>query len=248
MTVNTLNSRSFSRSVQALGLVAGTMIGSACLSLGTIGEAKAFTFSEPPDAGAKLNNAADTTGLGAVGSSSTIEGFIAKHDPDLVSPDTDKNKADLFKILIDVDGTFTAQTEGRDPNAANRPPNPIEDPFLYLFDSSGMLITDNDDISYPDNLQSSITQFLTAGNYYLGITKYGHNPTYDSSDILTGWSGDLGKDNLTANGNSSDRENRSAYRINLTHTPTGVPTPALLPGLVGMGLSVWRKRKEESRV
>jgi hypothetical protein len=28
--------------------------------------------------------------------------------------------------------------------------------------------------------------------------------------------------------------------------PTAVPTPALLPGLIGMGLSVWRKRKGES--
>jgi hypothetical protein len=237
MTVNTLNSRSFSRSVQALGLVAGTMIGTVCLSLGTIGEAKAFTFSEPPDAGPRLNNAADTTGFGAVGPSSTIEGFIAADNPN-ISPD--QNKADLFKILIDADGTFTAATEGRDPNRGDREPYPIEDPVLYLFDSTGALITFDDD-SGPD-YQDFITQFLTAGNYYLGITKYGHSPTYDSNNVLTGWSGDFGEFS------ESDTENRSAYRINLTHTAAAVPTPALLPGLVGLGLSVWRKRKEESLV
>jgi hypothetical protein len=238
MTVNTLNSRSFSRSVQALGLVAGTMIGTVCLSLGTIGEAKAFTFSEPPDAGAKLNNAADTTGLGAVGSSSTIEGTIARHNPD-----GDINKADLFQILIDADGDFTATTESRDPNRPDRQPYPIEDPFLYLFDSTGQLIASDDDSA--GNRQSSIAQFLTAGNYYVGITKYGHNPLFNASNVLTGWLGDLGQ----TSAGPSDANNISAYRINLTHTPlVAVPTPALLPGLVGMGLSVWRKRREAALV
>jgi hypothetical protein len=232
MTVNTLNPRSFSRSVQALGLVAGTMIGTVCLSLGTIGEAKAFTFSEPPDAGARLINAADTTSLGAVGPSSTIEGFIAADDPN-VSPD--KNKADLFRILIDTDGTFTAATEGR----TGRNLTPIDDPYLYLFDKDGKLIAEDDDGGSPV-LQSLITQFLTAGNYYLGIAKYPHSPTFNNAGILTGWSGDFGY-------TPSDQDNRSAYRINLTHT-AAVPTPALLPGLVGMGLSIWRKRKEEALV
>jgi hypothetical protein len=29
-------------------------------------------------------------------------------------------------------------------------------------------------------------------------------------------------------------------------TPATVPTPALLPGLVGLGLGIWRKRKAET--
>ncbi len=213
------------------------LLGAVYLSLTSIGEAKAFTFAEPPDSGPVLINAADTTALGAVGPSSTIDGFIAADNPN-VSPD--RNKADLFKILIDVDGTFTAATEGRSGSVRN-PLIPIEDPYIYLFDSTGLLITSDDD-SGPA-FQDFITQFLTAGNYYLGITKYGHAPTFDADNILTGWSGDFGEFSV------SDTENRSAYRINLTHTPAvAVPTPALLPGLLGMGLSLWRKRKEEALV
>jgi hypothetical protein len=213
------------------------LVGAACLSLATIGEAKAFTFTESAngDAGARLSTAADTTGFGAVGASSTIEGLITADDP-TVNPD--RNKADLFKILIASPGEFNATTEGRDPNRPDRQPYPIEDPFLYLFDITGQLIASDDDSA--GSRQSSIVRFLAAGRYYLGITKYGHNPQFDSN-VLTGWSGNLGQ----TSAGPTDANNVSAYRINLTHTPTPVPTPALLPGLVGMGLSLWRKQQKE---
>lgn len=38
----------------------------------------------------------------------------------------------------------------------------------------------------------------------------------------------------------------SGISVEETPPPEAIPTPALLPGLVGLGLSVWRKRKGES--
>jgi hypothetical protein len=221
MTVNTLNSRSFSRSVQVLGLVAGTMIGTVCLSLGTIGEAKAFTFSEPPDAGSVISSARDTSngGLDPVITTSTIQGTLAASG----------QTADLFKILISSDGLFTAAAiPGFDPNGLAQP-DPIPSPFLYLFDSLGTVSTA---ISGP-----TISTILTAGDYFLAITKAGITPNTNRQGTLQNWS---------QNGIRTERN--VAYKIELTHTPTAVPTPALLPGMVGMGLSFWRKRKEESLV
>jgi hypothetical protein len=225
MTVNTLNSRSFSRSVQALGLVAGTMIGTVCLSLGTIGQAQAFTFSEPPDAGALITGApgllaADTTGLGPVGLSSTITGTLTPND------------RDLFKILINSAGIFSASTQG----GGNPPgaPGPIVDANLYLFSSLGSLLA-----SDATSGQASITQALGAGSYYLGIVKDGISPRLNSN-IFAGWKGE--------DVENSRNPNVSTYQINLGHKTNAVPTPALLPGLVGMGLSIWRKRKEEALV
>jgi hypothetical protein len=97
------------------------VIGAACLSLGTIGQAQAFVFTEASngDAGFTRGTAADTTGLlgtEAVGLDSTIYGSIAKsnYDPYGEPSDynADKNKVDLFKILIDAPGNLTAITAG----------------------------------------------------------------------------------------------------------------------------------------
>jgi hypothetical protein len=125
---------------------------------------------------------------------------------------------------------------------------------LWLFDDQGILLDAQDDIGGdPYDRQSLISHYLTsAGIYYLGITKFGVTPTnysYDLSnqDPLTGWQG-----HFSTSAGPSDLNNRSGYQISLSHLsdvpPVPVPTPALLPGLVGMGLSVWRKRKEESLV
>jgi hypothetical protein len=43
-----------------------------------------------------------------------------------------------------------------------------------------------------------------------------------------------------------DIANPSSYSITLTAVPTpAIPTPALLPGLLGLGAAAWRKRKSE---
>ncbi|MFM7471148.1 MAG: PTPA-CTERM sorting domain-containing protein [Nodosilinea sp.] len=39
-----------------------------------------------------------------------------------------------------------------------------------------------------------------------------------------------------------------ASRPSASSPPVAVPTPALLPGLIGMGVAAWRKRQGESTV
>jgi hypothetical protein len=195
-------------------------LGAVGLSLASIGEAKAFNFSESYDAGAWAGTSANTTGIPedvAVDLSSTIKGVLSGGD----------DPADVFKILIDSPGEFTAVA-----NTMVR--EPIKPPNLYLFDNFGRFLTSDVGAS-----QSGISRFLNSGNYYLGIVKSVFIPTFNTPKVLTGWIG-------TSN---SAPENTSiiTYQIDLTHVKS-VPTPALLPGLVGMGLSVWRKRKEEARV
>jgi hypothetical protein len=202
------------------------MVGAACLSLATIGEAKAFDLKEGfggnPDAGGIPATVYDTTTSGPVVTTSTIEGRLGATGVTV----------DLFKILIDSAGTFTATTiPGFDPNIFANAPDAIANPFFYLFDAAGTVPAIASG--------SAISTLLTAGDYFLAITKDGIKPSAASVNqgTLKGWN---------ANGVTTPRT--VAYKIELTHTPTAVPTPALLPGLVGMGLSVWRKRKEAALV
>jgi hypothetical protein len=55
--------------------------------------------------------------------------------------------------------------------------------------------------------------------------------------------GSLGIGTFSTESNSFIGAGGSAYSLNLTSTP--VPTPALLPGLVGLGVAALRKRKGE---
>lgn len=48
---------------------------------------------------------------------------------------------------------------------------------------------------------------------------------------------------LDRDGSPDDLISSGIYSFTPTLTPTAIPTPALLPGLVGLGVAVWRKRK-----
>jgi hypothetical protein len=199
------------------------LVGAACLSLATIGEAKAFNFVEnspPPDAGGTPLTAANTTVNGPVGTASTIEGRLGATGVTV----------DMFKILIDSAGQFTAATiDDFDPNSVTLAPDELTNPFFYLFNADG-------DVPAIAS-GTTINQILNAGNYFLAITKAGITPNSASQTggTLVGWSNSIG---VTTPRNV-------AYKIAMTHTPTAVPTPALLPGLVGMGLSLWRKKQKD---
>jgi hypothetical protein len=208
-----------------------SLFGAACVALGTGQSAQALTFSEPPDAGQLLTNAADTTANSVGNDGATnltqITGRLA-------------GATDLFKIKLDQDSVFSALAQGI-------PNNPVLDPQLFLFDSVGRGLFANDDGGA--GLTAKIEATLTAGIYYLGISKYDRDPLdangneifpdgpftaqvqpFDPNAILNRWRGVPSEGSSLAN-----------YEILLTATP--VPTPALLPGLMGMGLGVWRRRK-----
>lgn len=92
-----------------------------------------------------------------------------------------------------------------------------EDSQLFLFDSEGTLLAENDDLS---RLQSQITDFPLpqTGRYYVAVTTYNNDPILDSNQRITGWNG---------NGGSSIE-----YTLTLTGlTPAGqlVPPTASQP-------------------
>ncbi|HEY9762055.1 MAG TPA: DVUA0089 family protein [Trichocoleus sp.] len=66
-----------------------------------------------------------------------------------------------------------------------------DDSQLFLFDSTGTLLANNDDLS---QLQSRISNFVLpqSGIYYVAVTTYNNDPILDADRRITGWSGNGG--------------------------------------------------------
>jgi hypothetical protein len=66
-----------------------------------------------------------------------------------------------------------------------------DDSQLFLFDSEGTLLVENDDLS---RLQSQIAEFALpqTGAYYIAVTTYNNDPILDSAQRITGWNGNGG--------------------------------------------------------
>jgi hypothetical protein len=66
-----------------------------------------------------------------------------------------------------------------------------DDSQIFLFDSEGRLLVDNDDLS---RLQSHIQDFPlpSSGLYYVAVTTYNNDPMLDSSQRITRWNGNGG--------------------------------------------------------
>ena len=125
------------------------------------------------------------------------------------------NDADLFSFSF-AGGNLLATTFGA-----------TFDSVLSLFDSAGNLIALNDDD--PFSLQSSFSVFgLAAGNYFVGISSYLNSSTFPSSGPTF------------PGGNS-----RGDYFLTVLATPPAIPSPALIPAVLGMGVAALRKRKGE---
>lgn len=178
-------------------------VGAAVIGLGVAGTAQAATFTEMGDAGSTLSTAQNLPG-----GINVIKGTI--------SPRRD---ADLFSFFWSG-GRFRATTVR----------GASFDTILQLFDSSGMLIAENDD--FRRTRQSRLRLFIDPGEYLLGISSYPNfgesGPTYDTR------------------GNSS-----GAYSIRLNKKTASVPEPASLIGILGLGafgITSVRKRKQQPAV
>jgi MYXO-CTERM domain-containing protein len=177
------------------------------------------------DAGESLGTAQTPVGSGAL---ETIFGSLL-------------GDADIYAIFIDNPAGFSAKTSGNSTTA---------DTQLFLFDSSGMGITHNDDDPNAAGLQSAITgQFVPgAGVYYLAVSNYNYDPQSAGGAIwanspfnverqpdgpgagspLSSWSGTAFSD--------------GAYEINLRGA-SFVPAPGAL-ALLGLGgLAATRRRR-----
>jgi hypothetical protein len=156
---------------------------------------------------------------------------------------------DLFKVQI-----LTTQRSRFDAN-------PIEGSGLninmFLFDGLGKPLFS---LEPRDSNSMTIEYDTIAGSYYLGISSDDLN-AFDSLDNLIANNDEQANSvngviifdpALKAPGGILDRwspgnESVGGYTIGISKIPTPVPTPALLPGLVGLGLKVmWRKQKENA--
>ncbi len=178
--------------------------------------ARAMTFTESGDAGETLATAQ------AVGSGTTlINGNLAT------------GTADLFSFLWNG-GDFTAQTTG-----------PSFDTQLFIFDASGFGVVADDDSG--SGLLSALTTPLASGLYYLGISEFDYDPIsaggriFDTSFGTSGPTGPGGASPL-AGWDQFAIDGGGSYNIEISAT-AAVPTPALLPGLIGLAIGAVRKRE-----
>jgi hypothetical protein len=216
-------------------IVAQLLIASTSLAIGLLSasSAQALEFTEPgTDVGELLRDAADA------GTADLIRGSI---DTRVVNG-VNVRDVDLFKITIAMAGrsTFVADpvvVEGVAPLDIN----------LFLFNSKGNPLASIE----PVTSDSMTIEYETLpGDYYLGIGSddsdaLGFDPNGNLRRIAGNDSGVEFADGILA-GWARGAEKTGGYTIKISTVPTAVPTPALLPGLVGLGLKLMRRRQREN--
>jgi hypothetical protein len=199
--------------------------GLAVCLMGVAPRANAFTFDETADIGQLMGDAQN------VGSASEINGRVSFLDD-----------IDLFKVRIDRDGmsTFDANPMALEDGSERLNIN------IFLFNAMGNPLASIE----PRELDNMIINFETlAGDYFLGIGSddldaldkdgnriAGNDSGIDIADgVLAGW--------------QTGSESIGKYNIKISTVPTdAVPTPALLPGLIALGVKAMRKKKQGEEV
>jgi hypothetical protein len=127
----------------------------------------------------------------------------------------DANAGDLVTLDIDVTAAGLGGATDSEPDSQ-----------LFLFDSSGALLAENDDFQ---GRESKIVDFLlqTTGTFYAGVTTYNNDPIF-TNGVISGWADDGGSD--------------IEYNLIITRS-SSVPEPGTLAlvalGLTGLG---WARR------
>lgn len=93
--------------------------------------------------------------------------------------------------------------------------------------------------------------FLTGGSASFDLTNFVYNAASGGADITgifkSGSDSFFGSGTFTSQlGSLTVGNGPSSYSLSLTANPTPIPTPALLPGLIGLGVAALRKRKAEA--
>jgi hypothetical protein len=201
-------------------LIASTTV---ALGLMSAGRVNALTFTEG-DAGDLMGTALN------VGNATEINGVISA-----------ASDIDLFKLTIDRTGntTFDATPiKSKDGSQLNI--------NMFLFNEKGNPLFSLE----PMDVDTMKFDFATAaGVYFLGIGTDDLDALDAKGKKIAG--NDSGIDNpkgVLAKW-SVGSESSGAYNIKISTVPTDVvPTPALLPGLLGFGLKALRKKKQEEEL
>jgi serralysin len=100
-------------------------------------------------------------------------GFIDAGVPSVYGPGA--SETDTFKINMTAGQFYTIEVAGGADYESDYLALPAGelDPIIFLYDSAGNLVADNDDINFPDDISSRIGFFAeTSGTYYLDVQSY----------------------------------------------------------------------------
>jgi hypothetical protein len=172
-----------------------------------------------------------------------------------------------FDIPFPLSTTYTNSGISAPPITSNLVTGSLVNQYLTPTGDETRYLTLGGDKPGPvDIVLSSLNNYF--GLYWGSIDAYNtvafYKGSFTAANLVGSFAGDaLGISGITANGTQSsyinfDSEGASQYfdRIRLTSTQAAfesdnhafraVPTPALLPGLVGIGVSLWRKRRQQA--
>ncbi len=200
------------------------LIASITVTLGLLsaGRVNALTFTESTDVGDLLNTAA------SVGSVTEINGVISE-----------LRDIDLFKFAIDQTGNTTF--EGIPIRAADNSELNIN---MFLFNQDGQPLFSVEPV---DENGMKFDFATAAGIYFLGIGSDDLDALDAMGDRIAGNDSGIqdGENRVLAQW-SAGTETTGAYRMTISTVPTNaVPTPVLLPALLGFGLKALRKKKQQ---
>jgi len=115
----------------------------------------------------------DTFGAAPLIAPGVTYGFIDAGVPSVYGPGA--SETDTFKINMTAGQFYSIEVAGGadyDSDYTNLPAGEL-DPIIFLYDSAGNLVADNDDISFPNDISSRIGFFAeTSGTYYLDVQSY----------------------------------------------------------------------------
>jgi hypothetical protein len=184
-------------------------------------QAQAFTFNETADIGPLLGDALH------VGNASEINGSVSVLDD-----------IDLYKINIAKDGmsTFDANPVALADGSERLNIN------IFLFNAMGNPLASIE----PRELDNMIINFNTmAGDYFLGIGSDDLDALDAAGNRIAGNDSGIDDPNGVLAGWLTGSESIGKYNIKISTVPTdAVPTPALLPGLIALGVKARRKKKQ----
>ena len=133
----------------------------------------------------------DTFGAAPLIAPGVTYGFIDAGVPSVYGPGA--SETDTFKINMTAGQFYTIEVAGGadyDSDYTALPAGEL-DPIIFLYDSLGNLVADNDDISFPDDISSRIGFYAeTSGTYFLDVQSYapwtgGYSITVNEVNLAT---------------------------------------------------------------